>query len=62
MADWTEEYLKLIEDCETRESKLTQWEVNFIASVREQIEEGRRLSLRQSDVLDRIWEKATKEG
>jgi len=40
-ANWTEEYLRQIDDCERRESRLTDWERNFIDSLRRQIEGGR---------------------
>lgn len=62
MSDWTSEYITSIEDCEKRESRLTEWEANFLESLRAQIEAGRRPSQKQIDVLDRIWEKATARG
>lgn len=62
MADWTSEYLTLIEDCEERCERLTSWEASFIDSIKSQIAEGRGLSLKQSETLDNIWEKATKRG
>ena len=62
MTDWTEEYLTLIEDCEARESKMTEWEQEFMDSLRKQIEKGRRPSVKQVEVLDRVWEKVTSKG
>ena len=62
MADWTSEYLTLIEDCEARSDKLTDWEADFIDSLSRQIAEGRRPTTKQVDCLDNIWEKATKRG
>lgn len=60
--DWTEPYIQLIDDCEKRESKLTDWERSFIDSLRRQIENGRRPTPRQTETLDGVWEKATARG
>lgn len=62
MSDWTSEYLVLIEDCENRSPKLTDWEAGFIDSLGRQIAEGRRPSAKQIDTLDNIWQKVTKHG
>lgn len=62
MSDWTSEYLTLIEDCEQRSERLTDWELQFIDSLSEQLLDGRRPSTRQIEVLDSIWEKATEKG
>lgn len=62
MDDWTEEYIALIDDCEARESRLTDWERGFIDSLRRQISDGRRPTLKQVDTLDSVWEKATSRG
>ena len=53
------EHLQMVEDCERRESKLTAWEHDFIVSIRDQLEAGRRLSKKQADRLDAIWERVT---
>lgn len=62
MSSWASEYLTQIEDCEERESKLTEWEHGFIASLREQLENDRRPTAKQIETLDNIWEKATSKG
>jgi ferritin-like metal-binding protein YciE len=59
---WADEYLTLLDDCEARESRLTEWEASFVDSLRSQIEAGRRPSAKQIDALDNILEKATKKG
>lgn len=56
------EHLEMIEDCEARESRMTEWEVGFIDSIRNQIENGKRLSTKQEEKLDRIWESVTARG
>jgi hypothetical protein len=62
MSDWTSEYMQLIEDCEVRSARLTDWENTFVDSLRNQLAAGRRLSQKQIDTLDEIWEKATERG
>lgn len=59
---WADEYLQLIEDCEMRESLLTDWQRQFIDSLRRHMEEGRRPSVKQIEKLDEAWEQATSKG
>jgi hypothetical protein len=54
-----DEHVQMVEDCENRESKLTDWERGFIDSLGKQLAEGRRLSERQAERLDDIWERVT---
>lgn len=60
--DIQEEHLQIISDCEDRESKLTDWETTFLDSVRNRIERNLFLTEKQEEILDKIWEKCTKEG
>jgi len=62
MSTWADEYITLIEDCEERSDRLSDWEAGFIDSLRRQLEEGRAPTQKQIDCLDSIWEKATKKG
>ena len=62
MSDWTDEYITLIEDCERRSEKLSDWELSFIDSLRRQLEDGRRPTIKQIEKLDDCWEKATARG
>lgn len=62
MSDWEIEYLTLLEDCEKREERLTDWERNFVDSLTKQIDAGRRPSLKQIETLDSVWAKATQRG
>lgn len=57
-----DEALTLLDDCEARESRLTDWERSFVDSLRSQIEAGRTPTTKQIDTLDTIWEKATAKG
>lgn len=59
---WSDEYMTLIEDCEKRECRLSDWEVNFIDSLKRAIESGRRPTKNESDKLDEIWQAATERG
>jgi len=62
VSDWTSEYLTLIDDCETRSERLTDWECSFVDSIKTQIAQGRRLSPKQIERLDECWERATARG
>jgi hypothetical protein len=60
--DWTEEYLTMIEDCEKRERKLSAWDADFLASVKDRLIDKKPLTPKQIECLDRIWERATANG
>lgn len=62
MAAWVDEYLKMIDDCEKRESRLSDWDRSFIESIRARLEQEKPLSPKQPDTLDKIWERATAMG
>ena len=53
------EWSTLVEDCENREQRLSDWERTFIDSVRRQLDAGRPLTAKQSDTLNDIWDKVT---
>lgn len=59
MATWVDEYMKLVNDCEQRESRLTEWESGFVESVRNRLNNKQPLSAKQTETLDRIWERVT---
>lgn len=56
------EQLQMIEDCQARESRLTDWEQSFIDSLLIFLGRGNALTLKQQETLTSIWEKATAEG
>lgn len=60
--DWADEYLTLLDDCEKREERLSDWERGFVDSLRKQLEQGRRPSSKQIEALDKCWENATRRG
>lgn len=62
MSDWTTEYLQLIEDCEHRESRLSDWDRQFLDSLKRQIADGWEPSGKQLAKLDDIWDRATARG
>ena len=62
MSTWADEYTTLLDDCEAREARLTDWERTFVDSLRRQITEGRRPTPKQIEALDRAWERATAKG
>lgn len=53
------EHQQMVTDCESRESKLTDWERGFIDSLGHQLAAGRALTEKQAERLDAIWEKVT---
>ena len=55
-SDWPQ----MIEDCQERESKMTEWEQGFISSIEAWLGQGKNLSEKQHTTLDKIWEKVTK--
>lgn len=54
-----DEHLTMVQDCEDRESKLSDWERGFIDSIRAHLEKDRPLSAKQAETLDAIWERVT---
>lgn len=54
MTTWADEYVTMLEDCEKRSEKLTDWECGFVDSLQRQIADGRRPSAKQVETLDNI--------
>lgn len=52
----------MIEDCEARESRLSDWERSFIDSIKRKLTEGRTLTKNEASKLDDVWEHATARG
>jgi hypothetical protein len=52
-----EEYLVACLSEEANDSKFSDWERNFISSVAKQVAGGRKLSDKQKEILERLWEK-----
>lgn len=52
----SDEEAVMIEDCEKRSEKLSDWELKFIDSISQQ---QRSLSMKQLEVLNTIWERVT---
>jgi hypothetical protein len=62
MATWVDEYTTMIDDCEKRESQLTDWERGFIDSLRDWLGRGKPLTPKQTEALERVWERVTASG
>jgi hypothetical protein len=60
--NWVDVFMQLVDDCEKRESRLTEWEQQFIDSMRNRLQQSIPLTPKQEETLDKIWEKATKNG
>jgi hypothetical protein len=52
----------MIGDCMARESKLTDWERQFIDSIERWIDKGQMISQKQNFLLEEIWERVTARG
>lgn len=58
---WQSVYMSMLEDCELRASKLSEWELAFVRSLRAKFDRaGFVLSPLQVDKLESIWERVTK--
>lgn len=53
------EITTMINDCVRKLSRCNPWETDFIKSIQKQNAEGKSLSLKQIESLDKIWEKVT---
>lgn len=56
---WTDDFVLMVSDCEQRESKLTEWEGKFIDSIGNQLSETQRISPKQIESLEKIWDRVT---
>jgi hypothetical protein len=52
-----EEYMLACLREERNDPKFSDWEKNFIMSLARQVDLGRKLSDRQKEILERIWDK-----
>jgi hypothetical protein len=52
-----DEYLVACLGEEANDSKFSDWERSFILSVVRQVAQGRKLSEKQKEVVERLWEK-----
>jgi hypothetical protein len=52
----------LIDDCIARESRLTEWEREFVSSIQSQIAEGKTLTRKQVARLAETWDRVTSEA
>jgi hypothetical protein len=50
---------QMIDDCEKRESQLSDWEIKFIDSLGSQIAAGKGITAKQAIELESIWDAVT---
>lgn len=62
MTHWSDEYTSMLDDCEKREERLTDWERGFVDSLQKQIENDRLPSKKQIETLENTWERITARG
>lgn len=53
---------QMIDDIEDRESRLNDWEREFISSIKSRLDDDMNLTTRQEEILERIWHKVTQRG
>ena len=53
---------QMIDDVEDRESRLNDWEREFISSIKSRLDDDMDLTTRQEEILERIWNKVTQRG
>lgn len=53
---------QMVDDCERREGRLSEWECGFIYNMKHRLANGQGLSTTQAQKLDEIWERATAKG
>lgn len=54
-----DEITSMLEDCERRSEKLSDWELKFIDDIGVQLGRGRTLTTQQDEKLTEIWERVT---
>lgn len=54
MADWKDEYIKQIEECEAHKSRLKTFEGQFLLTLRERLNKDKPLTTNQKEVLDYV--------
>lgn len=47
----------VIDELEKISYNLTDWEVQFVDSIRRQIDDGKKLSYKQRETINNVWEK-----
>lgn len=57
-----EEIRSMLEDCEARESQLSDYERKFVDDMVKYVAAGRRLNDNQDSYLERIWDRVTESG
>lgn len=62
MPKWTDEYIQMVEDCMNRESRMTEWECGFVESIDRWLADEKPLTLKQTETLEKIWERVTARG
>jgi hypothetical protein len=62
MGKWSTVYVEMLDDCESRDDNMNDWESGFCESIRAQLDNGRSLSSRQIEMLEKIWDRLTERG
>lgn len=49
----------MVADCEARDTKMSDWEQQFISDIAKRLSQGQSLTVNQSAKLEMIWERVT---
>ncbi|MEC4750459.1 hypothetical protein [Methylomicrobium sp. Wu6] len=60
MADWKDELIKQIDDCEAHKSRLRPFEGQFLLNLRQRLNKDKPLTPNQEETLDYLLSKVTK--
>ncbi len=52
----------MIDDCVTREERLSDWQRGFVDSLSRQLDDGKTLTTKQLETLVDVWESVTSTG
>jgi hypothetical protein len=62
MNDCNAEHQQLVDDCEAREQRLSDWERGFVDSMKARLASGRALTDTQASKLEEVWNRVTAKG
>jgi len=62
MSRWQDTYLEMLDDCEKRQSLMSDWEATFVDNLYHWLDTGSSLSQKQIEKLENIWERVTRNG
>ena len=62
MTTWTDAYYDTIKACRRQKHLLKQWDISFLDSIENYLNQEKPLTHKQIQALDKIWQRVTKFG